>query len=154
MKHIKTYKIYKQFNESDEIKDDISNVEYIEKTIKHILYPLSDIGYNISVTNNSTNWGPFYGSPSEFVIRVVTYTDKQLVITDDIKYEFDTMVDYLKSEGFNSIYVHYVKEPVTSQIMLDYDSFIESLYQWGRPAPLLMDNGLNKVRNLLFVAKK
>ncbi len=144
---------YKKFNENLIFVND-KDIEYIEKTIKHILYPLSDIGYTIFtkpgyVTNFDSSL-----SLSEFVIRVVTYADKQLVITDDIKYEFDTMVDYLKSEGFNSIYVHYVKEPVTSQIMLDYDSFIESLYQWGRPAPLLMDNGLNKVRNLLFVAKK
>ena len=89
-------KYLKRFNES--------NTDDVIQTVKDILLPISDMGYEISVDE-----GIYYKqfSDSELVIRVVTYVDKPLSITDEVKEEFIRMKDYLQSEGYNSIEAQY-----------------------------------------------
>ena len=89
-------KYLKRFNES--------NTDDVIENVKDILLPISDMGYEISVDE-----GIYYKqfSDSELVIRVVTYVDKPLSITDEVKEEFIRMKDYLQSEGYNSIEAQY-----------------------------------------------
>jgi hypothetical protein len=134
MKWLKTYKIF-------ESKEDII------QTVKDILLPISDLDYSISVTES-----PHVFNSSligyELVIRVVTYIDKSLVITDDIKQDFITMKEYLESEGFSSIEALYVRTGSSytdlgtkhNQMKVDFNEFIS------------MEDC--ELRNLLFVAKK
>jgi hypothetical protein len=138
MKWIKTYKIF-------ESKEDII------QTVKDILLPISDLDYSISVTKSPLyhqdfNMDSLIGY--ELVIRVVTYIDKSLVITDDIKQDFITMKEYLESEGFSSIEALYVRTGSSytdlgtkhNQMKVDFNEFIS------------MEDC--ELRNLLFVAKK
>lgn len=117
MKHLKTYKLFESSG------DDIKGV------IKDILLPISDMGYSISVTEHN----------SELIIRVVTWTDEPLLITDDVKEEFIRMKDYLESEGYNSILVKYWRpNSISSEKPFDY----------------FINNVEDSLSNLLFVAKK
>ena len=81
----------KRFNESH--TDDIS------QTIKDILLPLNDMGYNIDSYEGD--------DPSQLVIRVVTWTNVPLLITDEIKDDFFRMKEYLQSEGYDSVYANF-----------------------------------------------
>ena len=123
MKWLKTYKIF-------ESKEDII------QTVKDILLPISDMGYDISVTGDNEN----------LVIRVVSWGDQSLLITDDIKQDFITMKDYLESEGYNSIEVLYhlaTPGSISSRDIKEFDDFMK--YEpWQKV----------KIQNLLFVAKK
>lgn len=147
MKHLKTYNIFESVYKPqilqtriESIEDNISQVEEITQTIKDILLPISDMGYNISVTDNTYNSGPLYKSPDEFTIRVVSYVDKPLEITDDIKDEFIRMVDYLESLGFNSFEALCVT--TGSQARVEFSKFINQISK---------DSYI--FRNLLFVVK-
>jgi hypothetical protein len=123
MKWLKTYKIF-------ESKEDII------QTIKDILLPISDMGYEISVVENN----------KEFVIRVVSWGDQSLLINDEVKEEFIRMKDYLESEGYNSIEVLYhLATPgvISSRDIKEFDDFMK--YEpWQKV----------KIQNLLFVVKK
>jgi hypothetical protein len=123
MKWLKTYKIF-------ESKEDII------QTIKDILLPISDMGYEISVVENN----------KEFVIRVVSWGDQSLLINDEVKEEFIRMKDYLESEGYNSIEVlYYLATPgsISSRDIKEFDDFMK--YEpWQKV----------KIQNLLFVVKK
>jgi len=135
-----------KINES--IKESESKEDIIQ-TIKDILLPLSDLDYTISVTQNNLYRGDFNIDSLigyEFIIRIVRYTDKPLVITDEIKEDFITMNDYLESEGFTSIKAHYVRDE--SQIQENFVDFIKNIENWtSTKFP-------NRFRNLLFTAKK
>jgi hypothetical protein len=121
MKYLKTYKIFESGYKK--IEDSISQVEEITQTIKDILLPVSDLGYSISVTDNTTNSGPFYKSPDEFIIRVVSYGDKSLQLSD-VKEDFIRMVDYLESLGFNQIDALYVIDG-QPQVRTKFSEFIK-----------------------------
>jgi hypothetical protein len=87
----------KRFNES--------HTDDMIQTVKDILLPISDMGYEISIVGD-------YGFESggkykSLIIRVVKYVDKPLSITDEVKDEFMRMGDYLRSEGYNSIDAQY-----------------------------------------------
>jgi len=123
MRYLKTYKIFESVYKR--IEDSISQVEEITQTIKDILLPVSDLGYSISVTDNTTNSGPFYKSPDEFIIRVVSYGDKSLQLSD-VKEDFIRMVDYLESLGFNQIDALYVIDGRhNSQVRTKFSEFIK-----------------------------
>ena len=77
----------KRFNES--------NTNDVIQTIKDILLPISDMGYDISIIENNKE------NLTQFVIRVVSWGDQSLLITDEVKEEFIRMRDYLESEGYN-----------------------------------------------------
>jgi hypothetical protein len=145
-----------KINES--IKESESKEDIIQ-TIKDILLPLSDLDYTISVTQNNLYRGDFNIDSLigyEFFIRIVRYTDKPLVVTDEIKEDFITMNDYLESEGFTSIEAHYVRDKVAhdlffkiySQIQENFVDFIKSIESWtSTKFPY-------RFRNLLFSTKK
>jgi hypothetical protein len=94
------------------------------------------MGYDISVTGDNEN----------LVIRVVSWGDQSLLISDDVKEEFITMKDYLESEGYNSIEVLYhlaTPGSISSRDIKEFDDFMK--YEpWQKV----------KIQNLLFVAKK
>ncbi|MFM7984932.1 MAG: hypothetical protein ACKPKO_36985, partial [Candidatus Fonsibacter sp.] len=77
-----------------------SSEDDIKGVIKDILLPISDMGYDVSVED-------LFADLDGLVIRIVTWTDEPLLITDDVKDEFITMKDYLESEGYNSIIARY-----------------------------------------------
>lgn len=142
MKYLNSYKLFESTQER--VVDKIIEVEEIKQTIKDILLPVSDLGYDISVTDNTLDSGPFYKSPNEFIIRVVRYGDKGLSINEDVNYEFDRMNYYLKSLGFE-VSVKYVYGSGRAEKKYnDFSKIIESMLNVGRK---LM------VSNLLFVAK-
>ena len=95
------------------------------------------MGYKPSVKDNTVDWGPFVKDPTELIIRIVTYTDYPLEITDDVIDELNRLNDYLELSGYN-IYVRYVSGG-GHQLDDSYNDFISSI---------------KVVRNLLFVAKK
>jgi len=137
--NIYNMKYLKRFNESV----DKSNIEEIKQTIKDILLPISDMGYEISVTDDVD----FNGELTGIIIRVVGYTDAPLKMNDEVKDEFIRMKDYLESLGINSVKVLYVKQPTpSSQIEVDFDEFIGIDFSHY---PL----NSSKLRNLIFVAK-
>ena len=70
MKYLQSY--LKRFNESV----DESNIDEIKQTIKDILLPISDMGYDISITEDPT----YFAQTGKFYIRVVGYTDSPLNI--------------------------------------------------------------------------
>lgn len=147
MKYLNSYKLFESTQER--VVDKIREVEEIKQTIKDILLPVSDLGYDISVTDNTLDSGPFYKSPNEFIIRVVRYGDKGLSINEDVNYEFDRMNYYLESLGFE-VSVKYVYGSGLFALICaekkynDFSKIIESMLNVGRK---LM------VSNLLFVAK-
>ncbi len=128
-------KYLKRFNESVDIK---SNIGEIKQTIREILLPISDMGYEISVTNEMDFRFSFEGELTGVIIRVVSYTDPSLKMEDQVKDEFIRMNDYLKSSGFNSVRAIYV-EGSNYRFDEDFNKFI-----------ILEDCEL---KNILFVAK-
>jgi hypothetical protein len=132
-------KYLKRFNESV----DESNIDDIKQTIKDILLPISDMGYEIIITEDPT----YFTQTGKFYIRVVTYTDTPLKMNDEVKDEFIRMKEYLESLGINSVKALYVKEPTpSSQIEVDFNEFIGIDFSHY---PL----NSSKLRNLLFVVK-
>ena len=110
----------KRFNES--------HTDDVIQTVKDILLPISDMGYEISIVGD-------YGFESggkagiqqykSLIIRVVTYVDKPLSITDEVKDEFMRMGDYLRSEGYNSIDAqYYTVSKSGGKSVEDIDKFI------------------------------
>lgn len=104
--------------------------------VKDILIPISDMGYDISVT-------VYYEG---LTIRVVSWGDKPLLITDEVKEEFMRMKDYLQSEGYNSIEaLYHIATPgdISSRDIKEFDRFMK-YESWQKV----------KIENLLFNAKK
>jgi len=136
MKHISRFK---RFSETlDESSSNESNTSDIIQTIKDILLPISDMGYDISIIEDKANF-------TQFVIRVVSWVDQSLLITDEVKEEFIRMKDYLESEGYNSIEVLYhlaTPGSTSSRDVKEFDDFMK-YKPWQKV----------KIQNLLFVAK-
>jgi hypothetical protein len=124
-------KYLKRFNESV----DKSNIEEIKQTIREILLPISDMGYEISVTDDVD----FNGELTGVIIRVVSYTDTPLKMNDEVTDEFIRMKEYLESSGFNSVESIYVREGSNYRFEEDFNEFI------------ILEEVI--LRNLLFVAK-
>ena len=122
----------KRFNES--------NTDDVIENVKDILLPINDMGYDISVNHYIIN-----GDTNQLIIRVVTYVDKPLLITDEVKEEFIRMKDYLHSEGYDSIEANYytrfnaVPDSPSNKEVKELDEFI---------------NVKDPIVNLLFVVKK
>jgi hypothetical protein len=152
MKYLKTYTIFDRVSKENKIFENLSlseSKEDIIQTVKDILLPLSDIGYLIGINYHNNyeqdlNTNRLIGYI--IIIRIVRYTDKPLVMSDEIKEDFIAMNDYLESEGFTSIKAHYVRDE--SQIVSNFDDFIKNIENWtSTKFP-------NRFRNLLFTAKK
>jgi hypothetical protein len=129
--NIYNMKYLKRFNESV----DKSNIEEIKQTIREILLPISDMGYEISVTDDVD----FNGELTGVIIRVVSYTDTPLKMNDEVTDEFIRMKEYLESSGFNSVESIYVREGSNYRFEEDFNEFI------------ILEEVI--LRNLLFVAK-
>ena len=132
-------KYLKKFNESVEnISDDV------KQTIKDILLPISDMGYEISVSEDNKENFP------QLIIRVVTFLNEPLLVTNDVKEEFIRMKEYLESEGFNSLMVYYlIDKPGMNRQTVEFDDFINKSFDYD-PDYLSVRKYIN---NLLFVAK-
>ena len=134
MKYLQSKSVFehylKRFNES--------NTDDIILNVKDILLPISDMGYEISVIEENYLF--------QLIIRVVSWTDKPLWITAEVKEEFIRMKDYLQSEGYNSIEVLYhlaTPGALSSRVIEEFDRFMR-YEQWQKV----------KIKNLQFVAKK
>lgn len=118
------------------------NIEDVIKTIRDILLPIADMGYEIKITEYR----------SEFVIRVVTYVDKPLLITDEVKDEFIRMNDYLEDLG-GRVKALYVPESA-SYHDYDYNHDPTEDYEAGRrdvPFNDFIKVEDCKLKNLIFV---
>jgi hypothetical protein len=105
----------RKYNESSEN-------DSVKQTVKDILLPISDMGYDISVVDYDFESRGKYKS---LIIRVVTYVDKPLSITDEVKDEFMRLGDYLRSEGYNSIEAqYYTVSKSGGKSVEDIDKFI------------------------------
>lgn len=135
-------KYLKKFNESiKNIDDDVI------QTIKDILLPISDMGYEISIIEDDKE------GFTQLVIRVVQYLDDLLLITNEVKEDFIRMKDYLESEGFDSIKAYYITLSPRGQTeqrkIEEFDDFINHSFDYD-PNYLSVRKYIN---NLLFVAK-
>ena len=139
-------KYLKRFSESV----DESNIDDIKQTIKDILLPISDMGYEISITEDPT----YFTQTGKFYIRVVTYTDTPLKMNDEVKDEFIRMNDYLEDLGCR-VKALYIPESASYH---DYDYFHDPTedYEAGR-RDLPFNDFIKledcKLKNLLFVVK-
>ena len=138
-------KYLKKFNESiKNIDDDVI------QTIKDILLPISDMGYEISVVKD--NRQPFdreEGHP-QLIIRVVTFLNEPLLVNDEVKEEFIRMSEYLESEGFSTLMVHYlIDKPGMNRQIVEFDDFINKSFDYD---PVLNRFLSKYINNLLFVA--
>jgi hypothetical protein len=135
--NIYNMKYLKRFNESV----NKSNVDDIKENIKDILLPISDMGYEVSITDDrNLDADPTYFiRTGKFYIRVVSYTDTPLKMNDEVTDEFIRMKEYLESSGFNSVESIYVREGSNYRFEEDFNEFI------------ILEEVI--LRNLLFVAK-
>jgi hypothetical protein len=140
-------KYLKKFNESiKNIDDDVI------QTIKDILLPISDMGYEISVSEDNP---PKLKRDNEenfpqLIIRVVTFLNEPLLVTNEVKEDFIRMKEYLESEGFNSLMAHYlIDKPGMNRQIVEFDDFINKSFDYD-PDYLSVRKYIN---NLLFVAK-
>ena len=84
------------------------NIKDVIKTIRDILLPIADMGYDIGITDNRNIEDPtYFAQTGKFYIRVVGYTDDPLNMNDEVKDEFIRMNDYLEDLGgrVNALYV-------------------------------------------------
>lgn len=95
-------KYLKRFSETlNESSSNESHTDIIQN-VKDILLPINDMGYDISVTGQQ--WFHYQQNHIiQLTIRVVSWTDEPLLMTDEVKEEFIRMKDYLQSEGYYSI---------------------------------------------------
>jgi hypothetical protein len=145
-------KYLKSFNESV----DKDQTEEIKQTIKDILLPISDMGYEISIDETSDFKSVDYsvtrqinkeGYNNQLIIRVIhknfylrhRLNNPPLKLDDEVKEEFIRLKDYLESMGFKSVEVVYViYNKIWKQNRVDFSEFIS------------IDNC--ELRNLLFIA--
>ena len=117
MKYLTKYKLFENSNH-DDIK---SNIVEIAQTVKEILLPISDMGYEISVVDDVLK-----GKLTGLIIRVVDYNDTPLKINNEVKEDFIRMCDYLESEGFDSIKAIYA-DPVGNSGTLVFSKFMSMI---------------------------
>jgi hypothetical protein len=149
MKYLQSKSVFekhylKRFNES------VDNIDEIKQTIKDILLPISDMGYEIIITEDPT----YFAQTGKFYIRVVTYTNPALTMNDEVKDEFIRMNDYLEDLGCR-VKALYVPESASYH---DYDYFHDPTedYEAGRrdvPFNDFIEVEDCKLKNLLFVVK-
>jgi len=144
--NIYNMKYLKRFKESV----DKSNIDDIKQTIKDILLPISDKGYEISVTGSKYSrlcgglLDQYNGKLTCLIIRVVSYTDRILKMNDEVKDEFIRMKEYLESLGINSVEALYVTSPI--RMGSNNQTFAEDFNEF-----IILEEV--ELRNLIFVAK-
>jgi hypothetical protein len=113
------------------------NIEDVIKTIRDILLPIADMGYDIGIDTGTVVKGTL-------IIRVVRYGDPLLELNDEVKDEFIRMNDYLEDLG-GRVKALYIPESASyhdnnaGRLDVPFNDFIK-----------VEDC---KLRNLLFVAE-
>ena len=76
------------------------NIKDVIKTIRDILLPIADMGYDIGIDTGTVVKGTL-------IIRIVRYGDPLLELNDEVKDEFIRMNDYLEDLGgrVKSLYI-------------------------------------------------
>jgi hypothetical protein len=139
MKHIK------KFNEVNLNQYPIGSVNELNigdviKTIRDILLPIADMGYEISITDNrNIEDTTYFIRTGKFYIRVVGYTDDPLKMNDEVKDEFIRMNDYLEDLGGRVKALYITEDYDAGRLDVPFNDFIK-----------VEDC---KLRNLLFVAE-
>lgn len=152
MKYLSSYKLFESWQKRDDgsvyWKNESKTRDYTEQmleVLKELLLPIKDLGYKPYIQDYTENLKPHFKEPTELIIRILTYLDKEpLEVTEDIIYDFDRINYYLESEGY-SVFVKGVGV-FNAHIELSYDIFIDRY----------LNNGLSvkSFRNLLFVATR
>jgi len=136
MKHIKKFN---EVNLNKYLIGSVSelNIEDVIKTIKDILLPIADMGFEIGIDTGTVVKGTL-------IIRVVRYGDPLLELNDEVKDEFIRMNDYLEDLG-GRVKALYIPESASyhdnnaGRLDVPFNDFIK-----------VEDC---KLRNLLFVAE-
>ncbi len=111
------------------------NIEDIIKTIRDILLPIADMGFDIGIDTGTVVKGTL-------IIRIVRYGDPLLELNDEVKDEFIRMNDYLEDLG-GRVKALYIPESASyhdnnaGRREVPFNDFIE------------VEDG--KLKNLLFV---
>jgi hypothetical protein len=87
------------------------NIEDVIETIKDILLPISDLGFDIGIDTGKVVKGTL-------IIRIVRYGDPLLELNDEVKDEFIRMNDYLEGLG-GRVKALYIPESASYH---DYDA--------------------------------
>ncbi len=87
------------------------NIEDVIETIKDILLPISDLGFEIGIDTGTVVKGTL-------IIRIVRYGDPLLELNDEVKDEFIRMNDYLEGLG-GRVKALYIPESASYH---DYDA--------------------------------
>jgi predicted DNA binding CopG/RHH family protein len=164
MKYLTQYKLF----ESNE-----TNYDGIKETIKEILLPISDMGYDVDVyIVDYSRFGvtdkvedvlslsrrlnkDYIGKENSITIRLSKYGNPLLgpwldsdgvglKMDDEVKEEFNRMKDYLEYEGFNSIMAYYVTKNG------QYTAFSHATYKLDFNEFIMNDFELSQ---LIFIAK-
>jgi hypothetical protein len=136
MKHIKKFN---EVNLNKYLIGSVSelNIEDVIKTIKDILLPIADMGFEIGIDTGTVVKGTL-------IIRIVRYGDPLLELNDEVKDEFIRMNDYLEDLG-GRVKALYIPESASyhdnnaGRLDVPFNDFIK-----------VEDC---KLRNLLFVAE-
>lgn len=131
MKHIK------KFNEVNLNQYPIGSVNELNigdviKTIRDILLPIADMGYDIGIDTGTVVKGTL-------IIRIVRYGDPLLELNDEVKDEFIRMNDYLEDLGGRVKALYITEDYDAGRLDVPFNDFIK-----------VEDC---KLRNLLFVAE-
>ncbi len=121
------------------------NIEDIIKTIRDILLPIADMGFDIGIDTGTVVKGTL-------IIRIVRYGDPLLELNDEVKDEFIRMNDYLEDLG-GRVKALYIPESA-SYHDYDYNHDPTEDYEAGRrevPFNDFIEVEDGKLKNLLFV---
>lgn len=135
MKHIKKFNEVNLNHPIGSVNE--LNIEDVIKTIRDILLPIADIGYDIGIDTGTVVKGTL-------IIRIVRYGDPLLELNDEVKDEFIRMNDYLEDLG-GRVKALYIPESASYH---DYDAGRRDV-----PFNDFIEVEDCKLKNLLFVAE-
>lgn len=135
MKHIKKFNEVNLNHPIGSVNE--LNIEDVIKTIRDILLPIADKGYDIGIDTGTVVKGTL-------IIRIVRYGDPLLELNDEVKDEFIRMNDYLEDLG-GRVKALYIPESASYH---DYDAGRRDV-----PFNDFIEVEDCKLKNLLFVAE-
>lgn len=135
MKHIKKFNEVNLNHPIGSVNE--LNIGDVIKTIRDILLPIADIGYDIGIDTGTVVKGTL-------IIRIVRYGDPLLELNDEVKDEFIRMNDYLEDLG-GRVKALYIPESASYH---DYDAGRRDV-----PFNDFIEVEDCKLKNLLFVAE-
>lgn len=135
MKHIKKFNEVNLNHPIGSVNE--LNIGDVIKTIRDILLPIADMGYDIGIDTGTVVKGTL-------IIRIVRYGDPLLELNDEVKDEFIRMNDYLEDLG-GRVKALYIPESASYH---DYDAGRRDV-----PFNDFIEVEDCKLKNLLFVAE-